>query len=214
LESNKNGAVWVNVDVPTQICMVHDLRCRHVPKSETGIKGIGRMLQNGGWFSFNDAEEALNYKNINHPNFYMTVCQSCFRHLYKTGVTTKIMNDIRNGYKKLQDVDNQQSVKVSISQLESTSANVDKFEFIGLNIYFGDFRTLNFAGQLKNCSNEQIRVFRVTITLFDELNRVLDFANGYLSSSSLSPNEKATFKVQFITPPQDFANYEITVSQV
>ncbi|WDL96372.1 hypothetical protein [Alicyclobacillus sp. ALC3] len=54
--------VWVNIDHPTRRYIVHATEsCRHVTrKQETKHKGVGRMLDHGGWLAFVARFDAMN----------------------------------------------------------------------------------------------------------------------------------------------------------
>lgn len=52
--------VWVNVDLPTKSCTIHNnLDCVYVKnKKDTPYKGIDLLKRDGGWISFENSEEA------------------------------------------------------------------------------------------------------------------------------------------------------------
>jgi len=53
---------WVNIDKPTKRCVIHRDGCKYEQaKSETPLKGIGELKQDGGWVSFASIEEVENY---------------------------------------------------------------------------------------------------------------------------------------------------------
>ena len=53
---------WVNVDKPTNRCIIHREGCKYEQtKRETPLKGIDKLKHDGGWVSFASIEEAENY---------------------------------------------------------------------------------------------------------------------------------------------------------
>jgi len=206
---NETNSLWVNVNIQQRSCMVHDSRCRHVSKEESRAKGIERNLDRGGWFEFHDFNEILNLKNQKYKDYFLTSCQGCFRYLYEKGVATKIIESRQNITNTLTNnaIGNLLSLPSSVSSIDNI-----KYEFSGLNSYYDSLGSLIIAGQVNNVTKEKIIAITVTVTLFDENKRVLDFATGYLSSVIISPNEKSSFKVKFISPPSNFSHYEISLS--
>ena len=70
--------VWVNVDKPTKKLTMHtNLSCIYVlKKKETPFKGIEELKRDGGWFSFNNEDEAHIYCTdiINKKGYKLTIC--------------------------------------------------------------------------------------------------------------------------------------------
>lgn len=69
---------WLNVDIPTKDCCVHDTAtCSDVSRWSGGAtrKGSGRLLVDGGWLPFPAAADAWAHAQANYPNY--TIHQHC-----------------------------------------------------------------------------------------------------------------------------------------
>jgi len=72
---------WVNVDKPTKKCIIHREGCRYEQaKTETPLKGIGELKDDGGWVSFPSRGEVENYckREWEHKGYVVRMCGYCF----------------------------------------------------------------------------------------------------------------------------------------
>lgn len=82
---NEKSGVWLNVDLPQRTCTLHDSNCRHIPITETPNKGLMRLLQQGGWFKFEDGAQAKSFAKQHQPDLFYTTCSGCFSRLIYSG---------------------------------------------------------------------------------------------------------------------------------
>lgn len=68
---------WLNIDYPTNIVRLHREECRWCKPSETPLKGVGVMKQDGGWLSFNSYKEAHIEFKKNYSNMNWKPCKTC-----------------------------------------------------------------------------------------------------------------------------------------
>lgn len=70
---------WLNVDYSQRRCTLHTADCTWRQQEETDGKGIGRLLDKGGWLSFQYPEQAHNYYRERwQPQRYAFIrCSNC-----------------------------------------------------------------------------------------------------------------------------------------
>ncbi|MBN2335857.1 hypothetical protein JXL21_09885 [Candidatus Bathyarchaeota archaeon] len=68
---------WLNVDLPTGAVKLHRDGCRYCLARETRKKGVNRLDDNGGWFSFESTSEAKEFFKKNHGDMIWVPCKVC-----------------------------------------------------------------------------------------------------------------------------------------
>ena len=53
--------IWLNVNVPLKIVVVHKEECRYCRAGSSLLKGLNKMEKEGGWFSFDTYQDAIKY---------------------------------------------------------------------------------------------------------------------------------------------------------
>jgi hypothetical protein len=72
-------AYWLNVDRPTQSCRLHSGECGYAIRREaTPLKGVGRLLRDGGWLKFRSPSDAYAYARREFPKAkFRASCARC-----------------------------------------------------------------------------------------------------------------------------------------
>ena len=68
---------WVNVDFPTRSYKLHRIDCRHCNPTETRLKGVKRLISDGGWLEYSNKKEARDYWRLQHSNLKWNPCKIC-----------------------------------------------------------------------------------------------------------------------------------------
>ncbi|HEY4554661.1 MAG TPA: hypothetical protein VIG80_15815 [Bacillaceae bacterium] len=77
-QEDDGSKVWINVDIPTRTCTVHQSSCSYTRMAETPYKGIGKDLRDGGWHSFQSAEQAEACQRTKYSDYKYKTCGRCF----------------------------------------------------------------------------------------------------------------------------------------
>jgi hypothetical protein len=67
----------LNIDKPTKSCTLHLSNCNSLLIKETKKKGIGQLLEDGGWIEFFSKEEAINCYESKHLSYSFRGCSKC-----------------------------------------------------------------------------------------------------------------------------------------
>jgi hypothetical protein len=86
-----------------------------------------------------------------------------------------------------------------------------ELEVAGLNISTDDRGRLHFWGEVFNLGESTQRWVRVTLRLLNAEGRVLDQANDIAGLEWTLPGSRNPFYIRFLTPPESWHRYEITV---
>jgi hypothetical protein len=68
---------WLNADLPTGIWKLHRDGCLYCKPEETHSKGVEKMKDDGGWFSFPTVKEAYEFYKGQDERYVWQPCKVC-----------------------------------------------------------------------------------------------------------------------------------------
>ena len=68
---------WLNADLPTGIWKLHRDGCLYCKPEETHSKGVEKMKDGGGWFSFPTLKAAYEFYKGQNERYVWQPCKIC-----------------------------------------------------------------------------------------------------------------------------------------